>query len=80
MPLTQVCKAEDVLARILKLSVLLPFSYSFKVISITNKYPLSQGKTIQPVNDSGINHLAGDPLHAALCAGSCEQVATSLGS
>lgn len=40
-------------------------------------YPLRQGKTIQPVTDAGIDHLAGDPLRAAMCASSCEQVAMS---
>ena len=75
-----VCKPEDVLGKILKLSVLLPSSCSFKVISIIDTYLLSQGKTIQPVTDSGIDHLAGDPLHAAVCASSCEQVAIGVSS
>lgn len=72
-----VCKAEDVPGKILKLSILLPSSCSFKVISIIDVYPLRQGKTIQPVTAAGIDHLAGDPLRAAMCASSCEQVAMS---
>lgn len=43
-------------------------------------YPLSQGKTVQPVPDSGIDHLAGEDLHAAMCASSCEQAAMSVSS
>lgn len=80
MPLILVGKAEDVLSKILKLSILLPSSCSFKVISIVDTYPLSKRKTIQPVTDSGIDQLAGDPLNAAMCASSWEQVAMSVSS
>lgn len=77
MPLILVYKAEDVLGKILQLSILLLSSYFSKVISIIGMYSLSQGKTIQPVTDPGTDHCAADPLHAAMCASSCEQEAMS---
>lgn len=74
------CKAKDYAGWNIKALYSLPSSCFFKVISIIDMYPLSQGKTVQPVPDSGIDHLAGEDLHAGMCASSCEQAAMSVSS